>query len=213
MVGRSHLRLNSPRQPAGVGALVMRAMLPGSDDDTGLPLAGEGRSLPAPSHRQIWLTVVLVGIVLVVGIVLLVNKTQGGSTKSLTPANGAATTLARPGSLPIGNAHAGSAVALELSLRSKLGGCWDDAEPGGADGSYRQDYHFAAGLPCGGKGWDIDVELFDSTGHAATAAARSTLVKSTYQSGNILVVVAPTAATGTRAAVASQTGFSPASPR
>jgi hypothetical protein len=57
------------------------------------------------------------------------------------------------------------------------------------------------------------VELFDSAGHAATAAARSTLVESTYQSGNILVVVAPTAATGTRGAVASQPGLSPASPQ
>jgi hypothetical protein len=212
MVGRSHLRLTSPRQPAGVAALVMRAMLPGSDDDTGLPLAGEGRSLPAPSHRQIWLTVVLVGIVLVVGIVLLIHKTQG-STKSITPASGTAATTTRPGTLPIGNARAGSAVALELSLRSKLGGCWDDAEPGGTDGAYRQDFHFATGRPCGGTGWDIDVELFDSTGHAATAAARSTLVKSTYQSANILVVVAPAAATGTRAAVASQPGLSPASPQ
>ncbi len=185
-------------------------MLSGNDDD-GWSGDGEGRTLPAPSHRQIWLTVVLVGVLLVVGIVLLVTKSHGSSTKSITAVSGAATTLAGPGTLPIGSSHSGGAVALELSLRSKVGGCWDDAEPGGADGAYRQDFHFAAGLPCGGKGWDIDVELFDSNGQAATAAARSSRAQSTYRAGNLVVIVATTADAGTRTAVASQSGLSPVS--
>jgi hypothetical protein len=191
-------------------------MLSGRDDDSWSD-DGEGHSLPAPSHRQIWLTAVLVGILLVVGIVLLVVKSHGSSTSSIKPAGGVGTTLAGPGTLPIGSAHSGGAVALELSLRSKVGGCWDDAEPGGADGAYRQDFHFAAGHPCGGGGWDIDVELFDSNGQAATAAARSSRTQSspaqsTYRAGNLVVIVAPTADAGTRTAVASQPGLSPISP-
>jgi hypothetical protein len=182
-------------------------MMAGSDDEGGSG-HGEGRPLPSPSHRQIWLTVALVSIVLVVGIVLLVTKSGGSSAKSITPVSGVATTLAGTGTLPIGSPHSGGAVALELSLRSKVGGCWDDAEPGGPDGAYRQDYHFAAGLPCGGQGWDIDVQLFDSNGHAASAAARSSRAQSTYRSGNLVVIVAPTASAGTRTAVASQPGLS-----
>ena len=170
---------------------------------------GEGRALRAPSHRQIWLTVALVTIVLVVGIVLLLTKSGGSSTKSITPVSGVATTLVGPGTLPIGSPHSGGAVALELSIRGKVGGCWDDAEPGGADGAYRQDFHFAAGQPCGGQGWDIDIELFDSNGQAATAAGRSSRPQSTYRSGNLVVIVAQAADPGTRTAVASQPGLRP----
>jgi hypothetical protein len=187
-----------------------------TDDQTdgdGWPLDGEGRSIPTPSHRQIWLTMGLLGALLVGGIVLLVTKNQGSSPRSITPVSGAATTLGSQGTLPIGSSHSGGAVALELSLRSRVGGCWDDAEPGGADGSYRQDYHFAAGVSCGGPGWDIDVELFDSNGHAATAAARSSRSQPTYRAGNLLVVLAPTAGASTRTAVASLPGLSQVSPR
>jgi hypothetical protein len=187
-------------------------MLPGSDDD-GFP-AEDRRSGPrALSHRQIAITIVLTGILLIVGIVLLVTKAQGSSSKTITPVSGAGTTASGPGTLPIGSSHSGSAVALELSLRSKLGGCWDDAEPGGADGAYRQDFHFAAGLPCGGQGWDIDVELFDSNGQAAAAGARSSQAQSTYREGNMLVLVGPAADASTRTAVASQPGLSRVSPQ
>jgi hypothetical protein len=196
-------------------------MLSGSDDDTWSD-DREGHSLPAPSHRQIWVTAVLVGILLVVGIVLLVAKSDGSSTSSINPVSGAVTTLPGTGTLPIGSPHSGGAVALELSIRSKVGGCWDDAEPGGADGAYRQDYHFAAGHPCGGEGWDVDVELFDSNGKAVTAAsqssrsqstpAHSTPAQSTYRAGNMVVILAPAAGAGVRTAVASQPGLSPVSP-
>jgi hypothetical protein len=145
--------------------------------------------------------------------VLLVTKSRGSASKPITPVSGAVTTAPASGTLPIGSSHSGSAVALELSLRSKLGGCWDDAEPGGADGSYRQDFHFAPGLPCGGTGWDIDVELFDSNSNAAAAGARSSRVQSTYRSGNILVLLGPAADASTRAAVASQPGLSRVSPQ
>jgi hypothetical protein len=186
-------------------------MLPGSDND-GFPAEAQRSSPRKPSSRQIGITVVLTVILLIVGIVLLVTRMQGNSSNPATSAGGAGAT-APPGTLPIGSSHSGSAVALELSLRSRLGGCWDDAEPGGSDGSYRQDFHFASGLPCGGSGWDIDVELFDSNGHAAAAGARSSRVQPTYRSGNMLVLLGPTADTGTRAAVASQPGLSRVSPQ
>jgi hypothetical protein len=185
-------------------------MPPGRDDD-GLPTEAQRSSLRKPSERQIVLTVVLTGILLIVGIVVLVAKMQGNSGNPATSAGAAGVT--EPGTLPIGSPHSGSAVALELSLRSRLGGCWDDAEPGGADGAYRQDFHFAAGLPCGGTGWNIDVELFDSNGHAAAAGARSSRVQSTYRSGNMLVLLGPAADAGTRTAVASQPGLSRVSPQ
>ena len=187
-------------------------MLPRSDDD-GFTVEAQRSSLRKPSSRQIGLTVVLTVILLIVGIVLMVTKMQGDSSNPATSAGGAGATAPGPGTLPIGSPHSGSAVALELALRSKLGGCWDDAEPGGADGSYRQDFHFAAGLPCGGTGWDIDVELFDSNGHAAAAGARSSRVQSTYRSGNMLVLLGPAADAGTRTAVASQPGLSRVSPQ
>jgi hypothetical protein len=186
-------------------------MLPGSDDD-GFPTEAERSSFRKPSPRQIGLTVVLTGILLIVGIVLLVAK-MGNSNNPATSAGGTGATAPGSGTLPIGSPHSGSAVALELSLRSKLGGCWDDAEPGGSDGSYRQDFHFASGRPCGGTGWDIDVELFDSNGHAAAAAARSGRIQSTYRSGNMIVLLGPAADAGTRTAVSSQPGLSRVSPQ
>jgi hypothetical protein len=215
-------------------------MLPGSDDD-GFPPEAERSSLRKPSQRQIVLTAVLTGILLIVGIVLLASKMQANSSNPATsagaagataPGPGASTpgsgssapgpgsstpgpgsTAPGPGTLPIGSPHSGSAVALELSLRAKLGGCWDDAEPGGTDGSYRRDFHFGSGLPCGGTGWDIDVELFDSNGHAAAAGARASRVQSTYRAGNMLVLVGPAADAGTRAAVAAEPGLSRVSPQ
>jgi hypothetical protein len=194
-------------------------MLPDRDDD-GFPAEDRRSGLRKPSPRQIGLTVVLTGILLIVGIVLLATKMQGNSTNPATSAGGAGATAggsntSAPGSgtLPIGSPHSGSAVALELALRSRLGGCWDDAEPGGADGSYRQDFHFAAGLPCGGTGWDVDVELFDSNGHAAAAGTRSSRLQSTYRAGNMLVLIGPAADAGTRTAVASQPGLSLVSPQ
>jgi hypothetical protein len=187
-------------------------MLPGTDDE-GFPVDPQRSSLRKPSPRQIGLTVVLTGILLIVGIVLLVTKMQVNSSNPATSAGGAGVTEPGAGTLPIGSPHSGSAVALELSLRSKLGGCWDDAEPGGTDGSYRQDFHFASGLPCGGTGWDIDIELFDSNGNAAAAGVRSSRIQSTYRSGNMLVLLSPAADAGTRTAVASQSGLSRVSPQ
>jgi hypothetical protein len=170
------------------------------------------RDFPGPSRRQIWITVVLMGALLTVGIVLLVTQ-HHGSRSTLSSVTATATTVAAHDTLPIGSSYSGSAVALELALRSDLGGCWDDAEPGGTDGAYRQDFHFPTGSPCGGDGWDVDIELFDSNGLAAAAGPKSSPGESRFRTGNILVVVAASADPNALRAVESQPGLERVSPK
>jgi hypothetical protein len=177
----------------------------------GMPVGEDGRTLSGPSRRQIWITAVLMGALLSVGIVLLLTEGHGRSTPP-APTGAAATTstVAAHDTLPIGSLHSGSAVALELALRATLGGCWDDAEPGGTDGAYRQD--FPTGSACGGSGWDVVIELFDSNGQAASAVPKLMPSRGAYRSGNMLVVVASTADANTLRAVASQPGLVQVSP-
>ncbi len=172
-----------------------------------MPVAEDGHTISGPSRRQIWITAVLMVALLAVGISVLLTQGHGRSTPAAPAGADTAPTVAAHDTLPIGSAHSGSAVALELALRAALGGCWDDAEPGGSDGAYRQDFHFPTGSECGGAGWDVAIELFDSNGQATSAAPKLKSNRGAYRSGNMLVVVAATAAANAQRAVASQPGL------
>ena len=169
--------------------------------------AGKKRRVRAPSRRQIAWTVALVVVVAGVGVAAVTTKNSSAPPTSAAPSTAAGadptTTV-----VPIVSS-ALDAVNLEIALREGLGGCWQNAEPGGADGAYRQDYHHPDGRPCRGAGWDIDVELFATAERAAAAATSVSPGQSAYTVSNALVVVAATADPTVARAVAAQPGVKP----
>ncbi len=77
--------------------------------------------------------------------------------------------------------------------RAPTGGCWDqDATEGPAFGSYRHDLYYPGGARCGGGGWAVDVQLFNTPQQAATAADNAT-PGAVYHYYEDVVQVAPTA--------------------
>jgi hypothetical protein len=181
-----------------------------SDVPVGPPVGGtppatpSGRRLPPPSRRQVWLTVALVAVVAVVGTAVIV--TRPGPAPVAHPGSRTDPTSA-PITVPASNPQASADDAvLERQLRQQLGGCWDDAEPGAPDGAYRQDYHYATGQGCGGRGWDIDIQIFGTTAEATTAAGTVAPGTTPFVSAYSLIVVAAGATPAVLAAVAAQPG-------
>jgi hypothetical protein len=160
----------------------------------------------------------LLAVVIAGGTFALVNKSGGspGPTPGTTPAAkapGASTAAVSSGPTSTVPGSSGEAAAdaarVEIALRSAIGGCWDDAEAGAADGAYRQDYHHPAGKSCGGAGWDIDMQFFANSQAAARAGRSVAAPEKAYTDGLNLIVVAGDASAATRRAVASHPGVRP----
>jgi hypothetical protein len=150
------------------------------------------------------LTVALVAVVAIVGTVIILTKPGPAAVAHPSPPTDPTTVApAVPASNP--QASADDAV-LERQLRRQINGCWDEAEPGAPDGAYRQDYHYATGQGCGGRGWDIDIQIFGTTAEATTAAGTVAPGTTPFVSAYSLIVVAAGATPAVLAAVAAQPG-------
>jgi hypothetical protein len=169
------------------------------------PATPPRRLLPPPSRRQVWLTVILVAVAAIVGTVIVITKPGPAAVPPPgSPTDPTSVAAAVPASNPQASADD---ATLETRLRQQIGGCWDEAEPGAPDGAYRQDYHYATGRGCGGRGWDIDVQIFGTTAEARTAARTakttgSTLLVSPYS----LIVVTAGATPSVVRAIMAQPG-------
>jgi hypothetical protein len=165
------------------------------------------RRLPPPSRRQIWLTAALVAVTAVVGTVIIV--TRPGPTP--LPAPGSPTDpTSVAAAVPASNPQASADDAeLERQLRREIGGCWDQAEPGATDGAYRQDFHYPNGQGCGGRRWDVDVQIFGTTGEATAAAGAAAAGTTLFVSPYSLVIVSAAATPTVTQAVAGQPGIRP----
>jgi hypothetical protein len=165
---------------------------------------GRNGRFPTPSRRQISWTVGLVALTAGLGVAAVLTK------HSSTPASTAVTSTTTaspttPGTTPdVGEAVA--AINLEIDLREKLGGCWQNAEPGGPNGAYRQDFHYPSGHACLGSGWDLDIQFFSTTEQAQAAATRLTRGASGYTVGTDLVEVSSRAAPSIRDVLNTQPG-------
>jgi hypothetical protein len=121
---------------------------------------------------------------------------------STPPSSTPALSTPAPGSGPSG---AEVLADLERKVLQAEGGCWEPLAPGAPSGASRQDLWFAPGMPCGGAGWSIALQVFSTSASLNGATRVSNSAVATYQDGlvPVLVLVAPAASSAVRSQVAS----------
>jgi len=113
-----------------------------------------------------------------------------GSTDAATPS-----TTAPPAYT--GNPY--TAVTLEGTIQSLVGGCWQEAGPANPDGAYRQDFYYTVTSACEGSDWAIDMQIFASDAAAKTASGHVPDGDIYDLTTNTLVVLTPRASPSLRA--------------